>query len=216
MAMKKAKSSVKKGNKASLATPEKTSEQIRAEMTMTPIMTNTLTAKAFAEETFGEIHVGEAFDVMIDSAFKVLNGDLSEAESTLIAQSTVLNTIFNDLARRAASNLGKYPEATERYLRMALKAQSQCRVTLQTLSEIKNPRPTAFVNQANIAHGPQQINNNICTSDDPSSRTHARNSENPSNELLGANNGKWLDTRTQGKTGGVDPKLETVGKINRP
>lgn len=185
-------------------------------MTMTPIMTNTLTAKAFAEATFGEIHTREAFGVMIDSANKVQDGDLSEVESTLIAQSTVLNTIFNELARRAASNMGKYPEATEHYLRMALKAQGQCRATLQTLAEIKNPRPTAFVKQANIAHGPQQINNNICAGDEPSSRTHARNSENPSNELLEANNEKWLDTGTEGKTGGIDPELETVGKINRP
>ncbi len=47
----------------------------------------------------------------------------------------------------------------ETLLRLALKAQSQCRTTLLTLAEIKNPRPIAFVNQANFAHGPQQVNN---------------------------------------------------------
>jgi hypothetical protein len=37
---------------------------------------------------------------------------------------------------------------------LALKAQSQCRATLETLAAIKNPQPVAFVRQANIAHGP--------------------------------------------------------------
>jgi hypothetical protein len=43
----------------------------------------------------------------------------------------------------------------EAYLRLGLKAQSQSRATLETLSRIKNPQPVAFVRQANIAHGPQ-------------------------------------------------------------
>jgi hypothetical protein len=48
--------------------------------------------------------------------------------------------------------------ACETYLRLALKAQSQCRATLETLAAIRNPQPVAFVRQANIAHGPQQLN----------------------------------------------------------
>jgi hypothetical protein len=44
-------------------------------------------------------------------------------------------------------------------MRLALKAQSQCRATIETLAEIKNPQPVAFVQQADVAHGPQQINN---------------------------------------------------------
>jgi hypothetical protein len=42
---------------------------------------------------------------------------------------------------------------------IAFRAQSQCRATLATLAAIKNPTSEAFVNQANIAHGPQQVNN---------------------------------------------------------
>jgi hypothetical protein len=42
-------------------------------------------------------------------------------------------------------------------MRMALKAQSQCRQTLETLATIKNP-PVVFARQANIAQGPQQVN----------------------------------------------------------
>jgi len=41
---------------------------------------------------------------------------------------------------------------------MALKAQGQCRTTLETLAAIKNP-PVLFAKRANIAHGPQHVNN---------------------------------------------------------
>lgn len=37
----------------------------------------------------------------------------------------------------------------------------KCRATIETLAEIKNPRAVAFVTQANIAHGPQQVNNGV-------------------------------------------------------
>ena len=30
---------------------------------------------------------------------------------------------------------------------------------MEALAEMKNPHPVAFVKQANIAHGPQQVNN---------------------------------------------------------
>ena len=46
------------------------------------------------------------------------------------------------------------------YLRVALKAQAQCRATLETLAEMKQP-PTLLARQANIAHGPQQVNNRV-------------------------------------------------------
>ncbi len=41
---------------------------------------------------------------------------------------------------------------------MALKAQSNSRATAEALAAIQNP-PTVFARQANIANGPQQINN---------------------------------------------------------
>ena len=89
----------------------------------------------------------------------VAGGDLSDAERMLNAQAVALNAIFNELARRAATNMGTYLETTERYLRLAMKAQAQCRATVEALAEMKNPRAVAFVRQANIAHGNQQVNN---------------------------------------------------------
>ena len=60
---------------------------------------------------------------------------------------------------------------------MAYKAQNQCRMTSETLSTIKNP-PVVYAKQANIAHGPQQVNNG------PSSATRTGENEKLPNELL--------------------------------
>jgi hypothetical protein len=91
---------------------------------------------------------------------KVHSGDLSRAESMLVSQAHTLEEVFSAFVRRAQVNFaGSYFDAGERYMRLALKAQSQCRATLESLAEIKNPRPVAFVRQANITSGPQQINN---------------------------------------------------------
>ena len=76
-----------------------------------------------------------------------------------MAQAVTLNTIFARCAVQASRNLeGQHLEGTERYLRLALKAQSQCRTTIETLAIVKNPT-TIFARQANIAAGPQQVNN---------------------------------------------------------
>ena len=42
--------------------------------------------------------------------------------------------MFRELARRASVNMGQYTEATETYLKWALKAQSQSRATMETLA----------------------------------------------------------------------------------
>ena len=76
----------------------------------------------------------------------------------LVAQAVTLNAIFTELGRRAALNMGEYPDATDRYMRLGLRAQSKCRATLETLAEMKNP-PVVLARQANTSNGPQQVNN---------------------------------------------------------
>ncbi len=61
----------------------------------------------------------------------------------------------------ACNKVGRNPETVERYMKLALKAQSQCRSTLQAISKIKNPMIVGYVRQANVAYGPQQVNNMI-------------------------------------------------------
>ena len=62
-----------------------------------------------------------------------------------------------NLSRRAAHQ--EYLSQFEVNLRLALKAQAQCARALEVLAAIKNPPNVAFVRQANMAHGHQQVNN---------------------------------------------------------
>ena len=98
-------------------------------------------------------------------------------------------------------------------LRLALKAQSQCRATLDTPADMKNP-PVAFVQQANIAHGPQQLNNQTYT------HAGARTLENLSvpNGLLESKEhkaDKWLDGGTSHAAGRSDSRVAAVAEFDR-
>src|SRR6202041_964606 len=139
------------------------------------------------------------------------SGNLAGLEETLTAQAVALDAIFNEMARRASANMGEYLSPTETYLPLGLKAQAQCRATLQTLFEMKNPQPVAFVKQANIANGPQQVNNCVPTQTPP----HAGISANQSNELLELGHEQRVDIRTAGSAGGAHSRLETVGAVLR-
>ena len=54
------------------------------------------------------------------------------AESILMSQAQLLDAIFNDLAQRAINAQGM--NTLDRTLRLALRAQSQCRATLETFT----------------------------------------------------------------------------------
>ncbi|HUX64789.1 hypothetical protein [Sulfuricella sp.] len=189
----------------------KSDERVMAELGLSAVAANASTSRIFSQGTFGELGLTETMAVMREKAVKVQSGDLSDVEATLTAQATTLDTIFNELARRAALNMGEHLPATEIYLRHAFKAQAQCRSTLEALAEIKNPRPVAFVKQANISHGPQQVNNGMQAGE---SRTHGNN-PNQSNELSRGNHELLPDTRTQAVACGVNQEVETVGAIHR-
>ena len=141
------------------------------------------------------------------------SGDMKGIESMLFAQALTLQATFTALSRRAALNAGTHMAATDTYLRLALRAQGQCRATLETVANIKNPRPVAFVKQANIAHN-QQVNND--TSDKVQRYAPARalaRTENPQNELLTdtrATHGKPMDTRAKSKAGRSNLRVATV------
>ena len=75
----------------------------------------------------------------------------------LVAQAHTLDALFNSLTRRAINS--GYMNNLDRYLKLALRAQSQCRSTWEILMRLKNPPIAGYVGQANIAHGPQLVNN---------------------------------------------------------
>lgn len=136
----------------------KTRERQKAELGLSSAIANAVTSSNFAQGSFGVIDLSESIGVMREKIAKVKAGDMSEVEATLIAQAVTLDTVFNELARRAALNMGEHLGATETYLRLAFKAQAQCRATLETLAEVKTPKAATFVRQQNVAYQ-QQVNN---------------------------------------------------------
>lgn len=156
----------------------------------------------------GELSLTDLVHVLREQADTIQSGDLSNIEAILGSQATALNVMFTELVRRASSNMGEYLDAAEIYLKLALRAQAQCRATLETLVAIKNP-PVVFAKQANIAHGHQQVNNGT-------REPRAEQTEKAPPELLEHDHGEWLDTGTTTATGGSNPVLEAVGAIHRP
>jgi hypothetical protein len=154
----------------------------------------------------GELDYGELRDVLVEQCEAVEAGNLGRVTGTLVAQAHSLDAIFVKLARRAEDNMREHFSAAEALLKLALKAQSQCRATLETLAAIKSP-PTVFAQQANIAHGHQQVNNGPAPA-------RADAIKNRPNELLDGNHGERLDSGTEGPAGASDPAMATVATID--
>jgi len=180
-----------------------------AEVLSGPFATNAIALNKFSIGATGMVDLDKLVEAMTTSANRVKNGDLQDVESMLVSQATVLNGLFADLVRRSAVNYsGGYFEGGERYLKMAYKAQNQCRMTLETLSIIKNP-PVIYAKQANIAHGPQQVNNG------QASATRTGEKERTTNELLEASCEHPMDSGAAGKTGVGNPAVAAVDQVNR-
>jgi len=128
-----------------------------AKFALSPKALAAMTVQTYSK-IFGELELVSLADGLGESIKAVQAGDLKGCEAMLFGQAQSLQSIFQNLAAQAAANIGHYPKAVDSYLRLALKAQSQCRATLETLAAIKNP-PTVFARQANITTGPQQVNN---------------------------------------------------------
>lgn len=137
----------------------------------------------------------------------VNKGDLAKAEAMLMNQATALQSLFARLAERGMGC--DHAPAFEANMRMALRAQSQCRATLDTLAAIKNP-PVVYARQANVTTGPQQINNGMAVP------TRARENKIEQTQLLKGDHGEWMDTGTACAAIGSDQAMEAVGTINRP
>ncbi|GIK87988.1 MAG: hypothetical protein BroJett026_34690 [Betaproteobacteria bacterium] len=155
--------------------------------------------------------MGEHIDVpslmakLRDQAASVNSGCLAQAEAMLMNQATALQSLFARLAERAMGHT-TIP-GFDANMRMALRAQSQCRCTLETLATIKNP-PIVYARQANVTTGPQQINNGMAA------RPRARQIVSEQNELLEAPNDERMDTRPAGPAGTSDQAMEAMGAVN--
>ena len=128
----------------------------------------------------------------------VEEGNFERFEEMLIVQAHTLDVVTNHLLRR--SIIQEKARFIESFLKLGLKAQNQCRTTIETLIRAKTPKTS--LNQTNIAHGHQQVNN-------------FPKKENTPNELLEQTDGERLDPGTPQEAVRVDPELATVGEQHR-
>lgn len=166
-------------------------EDALAEFWLSPSMMGASVIDAFKKNVQGdELSFEMALNVLNQSSEQVHDGDINKIESMLMCQASALEVMFSFLARKAVCQ--EYFSQYQANIQLALKAQKQCRNTLQILVQLKQPNLTTFIKQANIAGGNQQVNNNFVSS------------ENSQNKLLDkevSNASKKVDFRT---------KIETV------
>ncbi|WP_343351317.1 hypothetical protein [Pseudomonas sediminis] len=182
-----------------------TSSQAMARVSLTP---ECLSAMVLLDsKMMGALDVTAVVDELRLQTAALNSGDMSRAESMLLAQAHTLDSLFAQFAGRALRT--RQLDDLESYMRLALKAQNQARATLQTLGELKAPKQVAFVKQANIGNQ-VQVNNDSSTA-----RTRTRKNSKAPNELLEVQHGKRLDTRAKGSSGSADQAMESMAKQHR-
>ena len=151
-----------------------------------------------------DLEVSDLIAEMKKAGDEAVAGDFGRVERMLANQMLTLDMLFNNLAQWSGRQ--ETFKGIEVLMRLALKAQAQARATAETLAVIKNPMP--YIQQANIAHGPQQVNNGTPTS--------AGKNQSPPNELLEHQHGNTLDIGAQAAAGRADPAMATVEAKHRP
>lgn len=189
---------------------DETLERALANAAIQPSTNAALAIHAYQGNLVGkDASLAGLIDGLRDTFKEVRGGDLKTLEAMLIGQATALQTIFTSLAMRAV-NQERLPQY-QAFLGLALKAQAQSRATISALVDLKYPKQATFVKQANIAQGPQQVNNGTA------GIAHAEQTQPQQNQLLeDARNGRtYLDTRATQAPEPSDPALGTVESVNR-
>jgi hypothetical protein len=187
--------------------PKQTPEAASAEMMVEGLAMNVVTALGYSK-TLGAVDVTESLVALVEQTRAVQGGNLAGLEATLTAQVVTLNAMFTQLAYQTSKMT--IVDQIDRFTRLALKAQGQCRATVETLALMKSPT-TVFARQANIAHGPQQVNNGPPpASRDTPPLARAGEVEPRPIELLEAH-GERLELGEAGAAGTGNPALAAVG-----
>jgi hypothetical protein len=148
-------------------------------------------------------------NLLNDQVQAIACGNLSQLEKMLLSQAIALQAIFVDLASTARD------QTTHNNLQivtsLALKCAAGSRQAITALAELRTPKAVMFAKQANLTSGPQQINNGVAV---PAAVARAERFPVRQNELLEAEHGQRLDTRTSSTAGRADSFLEPVGTVD--
>lgn len=136
--------------------PDKSEARNLADVALSAAANGMASTRLFARGSFGDLGTTELFESHIDRCKAAKAGDLGNQKAMLAAQADALNSIFTEMARRAALNMGEYIGATETYLRLGLKAQAQCRATIEALDSLTSGR-VQTVKHVHVNEGGQAI-----------------------------------------------------------
>lgn len=130
-----------------------------ARITLDPQTRNANLAMSFGSQVFGDRlkpDITESSAVLAEEIKSAMSGDLSLASRIHTSQAISLDALFTDMARRSGNNMGQYPDAADRYMRLALKAQSACRSALEALARLHQPREQT-VKHVHVNEGGQAV-----------------------------------------------------------
>lgn len=140
--------------------PDESREAMMARVMLDPPMRHGLVGSIFASHAIRDIDDCAPLIECIKHVDAIGNqapaGDIAFASRMLAAQAITLDTMFTELARRAALNMGDYVNAAERFARLAFKAQSNSRATLEALAKLHQPREQT-VRHVHVNQGGQAI-----------------------------------------------------------
>ena len=130
-----------------------------ADLALTPGLRHAAIASGFATGLVAGTHelpVPARLGPIGEAMAKGRAGDKAMASEMLAAQAVVLDTMFTELAHRAQGSIGRSLEGADRYTKLALKAQANCRATLEALAKLHQPREQT-VKHVHVNEGGQAI-----------------------------------------------------------
>jgi hypothetical protein len=138
--------------------PGKSDEQLMTELAMSPLVRNTLCSKSYATPAFSGSppQFQAALEFLKVIASEVRGGNLDRLTDMLVAQALTLDCMFTEYSRRSLLNAGEYIGAAQSYATMALKAQTNCRTTVEALAKTKRGA-TQTVKVVHIHQGAQAV-----------------------------------------------------------
>lgn len=194
--------------------PGQTVEARIAEIEMQGLAANAGVAAAFGEPFSSvEWSLTECAIELKRIGDAVVGGDVSDGERLLAAQASALNWVFASFAQRAAMCVGQDLGRSEAYVRLALRAQGQCRATVESLHDMKHPRQVAFVSQTNLGQNVQVNNGGAAAAVGGSA--WAGTAEFERNELLGDSDGTRVEPGTTGQADRSNSTVVPLATVDR-
>lgn len=137
-----------------------TGAQAMARKLLQPSVKNAAASASFLEKMLGKDENMPGLHDYATHIHKAAHGapedQIAMASQMLAAQAITLDAMFAELARRCATNMSDYINASERYGRLAMKAQTACRSTLEVLVKLHQPREQT-VRHVHVNEGGQAV-----------------------------------------------------------